>query len=162
IRLTAPISGTITVVNAAPNQQVDSSKPLFEITDFQTLWVEAQVYEDYLAAMRPSRPLSVTTRAAPCTPLPRRCSSFTNLYQDNKTHGVVCEVANHGQVLALGMNVEARLPSDKIASGPLVPASAIIEEQGHSVVFVESKAGTFERREVKTGSRQGDDVIITE
>src|SRR5262245_39587386 len=162
IRLTAPISGTITVVNAAPNQQVDSSKPLFEITDFQTLWVEAQVYEDYLAAMRRARTLVVTTRAAPGTTFTGRFISFTNFDQANKTQGVVFEVANHGQLLALGMNVEVRLPSDKIASGPLVPASAIIEEQGHSVVFVESKSGTFERREVKTGSRQGDDVIITE
>ena len=162
IRLTAPISGTITAAGTAPNQQVDNARPLFEITDLQTLWVEAQVYEDYLAAVRRTRTLAVTTRAAPGTTFTGRFISFTNFDQVNKTQGVIFEVANHGQLLALGMNVEVRLPSDKLSSGPLVPASAIIEEQGHSIVFVEGKPGIYERREVKTGSRQGESVIITE
>jgi cobalt-zinc-cadmium efflux system membrane fusion protein len=163
IRLIAPISGTITSVGAAPNQQVDSTKSIFEITNLKTVWIEAQVFEDYLAAVRQARTASFTTRAAPGVVLSGRLISLTQQVDPvSKTEGAIFEVVNRNQVLAIGMNVEVRLPLGKTSNRLLVPASAIIQEQGHSVVFVEAKPGTYERREVKVGARQGDDVVIIE
>ena len=161
VPLKAPIAGTITAVNAAPNQQVDNTKALFEIVNLGRIWVEAQVFEDYLAAVRRSPQVEIRARAAPGTKFMGAIVSFNQQVDPvNKTEGVIFEVANPGQVLALGMNVEVRMPSGGVLTGPLVPASAIIEEQGHSIVFVERKPGEYERREVKTGGRQGERVIV--
>jgi multidrug efflux pump subunit AcrA (membrane-fusion protein) len=44
---------------------------------------------------------------------------------------------------------------------PVVPAAAIVQEYGHSEVFVERGPGQFERRVVTTGVRTGDLVAIT-
>lgn len=160
--LKAPIAGTVTVVNAAPNQQVDNSKILFEIVNLATVWIEAQVFEDYLSAVRKARQAEIATRAVPGVTFKGKLVSFSHQTDPvNKTEAVIFEVANPGQTLALGMNVEVRLPSGAVSAGPLVPASALLEEQGHSLVFVERKPGEYERREVKTGSRQGGKVIVT-
>jgi cobalt-zinc-cadmium efflux system membrane fusion protein len=161
VRLTAPISGTITSVGAAPNQQVDNTKPIFEIVNLKTVWVEAQVFEDYLAAVRQARAVSCTTRAAPGMVFTGRLISLTHQVDPvSKTEGAIFEVINHNQVLAIGMNVEVQLPLGKTSSKLLVPASAIIQEQGHSIVFVETGPGTYERREVKVGGSQGERAII--
>ena len=160
--LKAPIAGTVTAVNAAPNQQVDSSKILFEIVNLATVWIEAQVFEDYLAAVRKTRQAEIVARAAPGVIFKGRLVSFSHQADPvNKTEGVIFEVANPEHTLALGMNVEVRLPSGAVAAGPLVPVSALIEEQGHSLVFIERKPGEYERRQVTTGSRQGSKVIVS-
>jgi cobalt-zinc-cadmium efflux system membrane fusion protein len=39
---------------------------------------------------------------------------------------------------------------------PVIPVSAIVQEYGRSVIFVERGRGQFERREVTTGTRSGD------
>jgi multidrug efflux pump subunit AcrA (membrane-fusion protein) len=39
---------------------------------------------------------------------------------------------------------------------PVLPASALVQEYGKSVVFVEHGTGRFERREVTVGTRAGD------
>jgi len=44
---------------------------------------------------------------------------------------------------------------------PVVPSAAIVQEYGHSEVFVELRAGEFERRVVTTGVRSSDNVAIT-
>ncbi len=158
----APISGAITAVNSAPNQQVDSTKPLFEIINLTVVWVEAQVFEDQLAAVRRARKAEIRTRAAPGTTFAGNLVSLSNQVDPiNKTEGAIFEVANRDEVLAIGMNVDVRLPSGGVSTGLSVPASAIIEEQGHSVVYVELRAGEYQRREVKPGVRQDNRVLVT-
>jgi cobalt-zinc-cadmium efflux system membrane fusion protein len=163
IEITAPISGVITAVNAAVNQQVSADKPLFEITQLGLVWIEAQVFEDYLPLVRRARTLEITSRAAPDTIFIGRIVSFTHQVDPaNKTEGVIFEVANKNDVLAVGMNVDVRVPSGEASTGLTVAASAIIEEEGHSIVFVELEPGRYEKREVKTGARDSKSVIITD
>src|SRR5262249_9043783 len=106
IALRAPINGTVTVVNAAPNQQVDNSKPIFEIMNLDPIWIEAQVFEDQLPALRRARSAEVTTRAAPGITFKGRLVSLTQQMDPaSKTEGVVFEVSNPNGVFAVGMNV---------------------------------------------------------
>ncbi|HEU4389224.1 MAG TPA: efflux RND transporter periplasmic adaptor subunit, partial [Blastocatellia bacterium] len=55
INIAAPISGKIMAVNVAPGQRVDPAKSLFEIADLATVWIEARVFEEYLARVRNAR-----------------------------------------------------------------------------------------------------------
>jgi membrane fusion protein, heavy metal efflux system len=161
--ITAPISGTITAVTASPNQQIDTQRQLFEITNLGSVWVEAQVFEDYLASIRGKRTIEMTSRAAPGMTFTGRYVGLSQQVDPaNKTIGVIFEVTNPHAILGVGMNLEIRLPAGTETSGTVVPASAVIEEQEHSVVFIEQSPGVYERREVKVGSRQGDRVLISE
>jgi hypothetical protein len=44
----------------------------------------------------------------------------------------------------------------------VVPAAALIQEYGRSIVFVERGPGRFERREVATGVRTGGLVSVSD
>ena len=45
---------------------------------------------------------------------------------------------------------------------PVVPATAIVDDAGRPIVFVQREGETFERRAVTLGPRSGDVVQITE
>src|SRR5262249_3189411 len=47
-----------------------------------------------------------------------------------------------------------------VRPAPVVPLSAIVQEYGHSVVFLERAPGRFERRQVTTGPSSGDVVAV--
>jgi cobalt-zinc-cadmium efflux system membrane fusion protein len=159
--LRAPISGTVTVVNGAPNQQVDAAKPVFEIMNLDAVWVEAQVFEDQLPAVRRARTAELTARAAPDAVFKGKLVSLSQQMDPaSKTQGVVFETPNPGGVLAVGMNVEVRVPSGTVSKGVAIPSSAVLEQQGHSIVFVERRANGFEKREVKLARPQGDKAIV--
>jgi RND family efflux transporter MFP subunit len=161
IKVLAPISGIITAVNAAPNQQVDNTKSIFEIANLNTVWIEAQVFEDQLPIVRRAPTVAITTRAAPGVTFNGRLVNFSQQVDPvSKTEGVIYEVANKNSLLAIGMNADVHFPSGNLTNGLVIPASAIIEEEGHSLVFVETEPGTFEKREVKTGARSTNGVII--
>jgi multidrug efflux pump subunit AcrA (membrane-fusion protein) len=51
---------------------------------------------------------------------------------------------------------------DATAPGPVVPASALVDDAGRPIVFVQREGETFERRAVTPGARSGDIVRITE
>jgi multidrug efflux pump subunit AcrA (membrane-fusion protein) len=46
--------------------------------------------------------------------------------------------------------------------GPVVPATAIVDDAGRPIVFVQREGETFERRAVTLGPRSGDVVQVTE
>jgi len=51
-------------------------------------------------------------------------------------------------------------PDRRSASGVLVPARALREDQGRTIAWVVS-GGRAERRAVSTGRRQDDDILVT-
>ena len=60
------------------------------------------------------------------------------------------------------MDVDVNVPYGAQTLGVIVPASAIIEEQEHTSVFVEEKPGTYKKEEVKIAVRNGDQALVTE
>ena len=58
------------------------------------------------------------------------------------------------------MAVEAHIPAGPPQKTIVVPASAILSEQGVSSVFVETEPGVFQRRLVTSGERKGSNVAI--
>ena len=64
--------------------------------------------------------------------------------------------------LPLGQSVFLHLLMDATARRPVVPASAVVDDAGRPVVFVQRAGETFERRAVTLGARTGDLVQVTE
>ena len=58
------------------------------------------------------------------------------------------------------MAIEARIPTGPGQKTIVVPAAAILSEQGISSVFVEIQPGVFQRRVVTLGHRKGAYVAI--
>lgn len=164
VELRAPISGTVLEVAASAGQQVDPSKPIFDIADLSTVWVEARVFEEYAGRARDARQVRIVAPADPDTVYTGRfVSSTRQVDAASRTEGVLYAVENRGGRLALGSFVEVHLPGRE-RGGPVpvaeVPASAVFREEGVSAVFVEKQPRVYERRIVETGQVERGRLVI--
>ena len=157
----APISGTVVAADLTAGQQTDPAKSLLTIVDLSSVWVEVPVHEKDLLAVRQARRAEITTPANPGKTYRGQLVTVGSLVDPvNRTVPVTFSVSNDGG-LKLEMTAEARIPTQTNAQVLLIPASALLYEEGQRVVYVEHEPGVFQRRRVTAGEQRDDQMIVT-
>ncbi len=167
LALKAPITGRIMSVDAAEGEFVRPEKSLFAILDTSSVLIEARVPESDLIRIRPDLGASYALPGAPeqlNSVVDGGGGRFVLLGSEvdsaTRTAPLIYEAPNaegHLRIgLALTVYVETAHEEDAIA----VPLSAIIEEEGQTIAYVQLAGETFERRDVTTGIRSGDVVQV--
>lgn len=153
IVLRAPIAGVVLQQHAVVGQRVEQAAPLYRIATLDPLWVEMQVPAIDVASLALGRAVRVEASTA---------AGSAGAAGDAK--------AIEGRVIALGQSVDAatqtvlvraevRAPGGILRPGQTVvagvempgagtvqlPAAAVVEDGGATVVFVEETAGSFRR-----------------
>jgi RND family efflux transporter MFP subunit len=165
IALRAPIDGTLADVAVAPGAFVAEGAPLFHVANTGRLWLEVRVPESEIGRVGTPSGASFTVDGfdQPFVIEPGRNGKLIAVggVVDAATRTVpaVFEFANPGG-LRLGMTAKAQLYAGQGMEGVLVPASAVQDESGTSVLYVQAGGESFERRIVRVGARDGDRVAI--
>jgi Cu(I)/Ag(I) efflux system membrane fusion protein len=155
-----PLSGVVIDKIVQEGQYVNAGDPLFNIADLSTVWVELEIYENDFPQVRVGQRVDISTQSYPGKNFNGRVAFvYPFLDPKSRTVKVRVELANPGLRLKPDMFVNAAL---KVAMGNFtaVPASAIVDTGKRQVVWVETKPGTFEQRDVTVGARSGDKMQI--
>ena len=72
---------------------------------------------------------------------------------------ITFEIDNIGNLIP-GSIAEVYLKSTPIQNALIIPTSALMEEQGHFYVYEQTGGESFEKREVKLGASDGQDVQV--
>lgn len=157
----APISGTVVAADLTAGQQTDVAKSLLTIVDLSRVWVEVSIHESDLPAVRRARSAEITTPANPDRTYSGQLVTIGNLVDPvNRAVTVIFSVNNMDGGFKLEMTAEARILTENRAQALLIPASAVLYEEGQRLVFVEREPDVFERRQVMIGARQDDHIIV--
>jgi len=164
----APISGKVMEVNvtvgeyrgAVASHSDTTTAPLMTIADLSTVWMSSDVPEPAIRFISVGEGVEIVLVAFPGQVL----------------HGRVARIADSldPQTRTLKVHVELSNPKERFRpemfgtirhagpprSQPVVPMTAVVQEYGRSVVFVERDSGRFERRRITTGPREGDMVSV--
>ena len=160
--ITAPITGIVTAADLVAGQQTDPSKSLLTIVDLSSVWVEVPIHESNLQSVRSAQRVEITTPASPGRTYAGSLVTVGNVVDPtNRTVPVTFAVDNPDGSLKIGMTAEARIANGPTAKALLVPASAVLFEEGQTVVYVETEANVFRRRAITTGERRGDNTVVT-
>lgn len=166
IPLKAPVSGVVLAVNVAQGAAVNEGQLLLHIADLSRLRIDAHVPENMLGRVVQPTGLFLL-QDGDTTPLRfeigknARLEAFSGMVDpDSRTAAAMFDVDNASQRLRAGMNLRAYLYTGKQLQGLVVPASAVIDENGQSVVYVQQDGEAFVRRVVETGIRDGDWIAI--
>lgn len=159
--ITSPVSGVVTKKLAVEQQYVAQGQALLEIADLSTVWVEADVYEQQLPSVKLGDRAEITAAAVPGRTFTGRVSFIVPVLEGaTRTARVRVELANTDQQLKPDMYVSARILGAPAPPHIMVPASAVVDRGQKKFVWVETRPGSYEPREVTTGGRHGDAIVI--
>lgn len=166
IAIRAPISGTVAEVKAAPGGFVNEGQALFHIADSSRLWLEVRVAESDLG--RIGQPSGATFTADGFDQVfevgagkGARVVGFGNVIDPaSRTAPLVFEFPNPDRRLRIGMAVKASVFSGAAVEAVAVPFSAVVDDAGQNVVYVQRGGEAFERRAVQLGVRDGDWIEV--
>jgi len=163
----APISGKVIEVNVAPGEyrsavsfHSDTTAPLMTIADLNTVWVSGDVPEPALRLVRVGEPVSISFISLPGETFTGTVNRIGDVLDpQTRTFKVQVELPNPQGRLRPEMFGSLQLLGPRQPM-PVVPATAIVQEYGHSVVFLERGPGQFERRQISTGVQVGAMVAV--
>jgi len=125
---------------------------LFEIVDTSTVWVQADLYERDLSAVKVGDLATVLVEAYPEEKFRGRVTYISDVVDpDSRTPKIRCEVPNPGRRLKLDMYATIQLPGRGERKVLMVPAGAVQKLEGRDVVFVREEPNEFEIRAVRLG-----------
>ncbi len=163
VALHAPITGVIVAVHATVGEHVQTDAPVFTILNTETVLIEAQLPESDLARLGPSYRATYETPAAPGTFVPllgtggtgRLVVLGTTVDAKTRTVPLVYEVPNPDGRLRIGMALTVYVETAHVAEALAVPVSALVEEDGRAVAFVQVSGETFQKRDLTLGIQDG-------
>jgi len=158
----SPVSGVIVEKTALEGMHVTAGQTLFRVADLSVVWVEADVYERDMAALRVGQRARVTLDAYPGEEFVGRATYiYPFVEEQTRTAKARFQFANPRGRLKPGMYANVLL-TGTATQAITVPADAVLDSGTEQVVFVALGEGYFEPRRVKIGRRTGDAVEVGE
>jgi len=161
----APLTGLVTTLSAVTGGSVEAGQQILHITDIDRVWVVAEVPESESELLRTLErvELLIGSQSIDIPGKRGRIERIGNVVDpESRRIPVMLEVANEDGVLRIGQSLFARLGKGKAEALVSVPVSAIVDDGGRPVVFVQRDGESFERRPVRTGAAAGNYVQVVE
>ena len=159
----APLTGVIAGREAATGANVTAGAVLFRVVDTSQVHAVGQIPEASVARARLARAAELEIVGQPDRiPAGRLVTVGKVLDPRSRTLPIAFDFDNGTLELPVGQAVFLHLLMDATAPRPVVAPSAIVDDAGRPIVFVQREGETFERRAVTLGPRTGDLVQVTD
>jgi cobalt-zinc-cadmium efflux system membrane fusion protein len=162
-RLTSPIAGVVVERNANPGQEArpDAQVPLFVVSEPRTLWVFLDVTERDLTSVKAGDRLALRTDAYPGRTFPGRLDLVGDaLDPASRTVKARGSVDNSVSLLKAEMYVTVEVESRVVKEAAVVPARAVLTENGKRFCFVADGPARFRRVAVEVGVERDGKVPV--
>jgi multidrug efflux pump subunit AcrA (membrane-fusion protein) len=160
VTIDSPASGYITEYNALPNQYAQAETKLYTIADLSTVWVNANVFQSDVGALKPGMLAAITIDTYPGRTFKGRIDQVLP-QADTTTRTVPVRFVfnNPGIALNPGMyvNVSIAVP---LGHQLVIPASGVLHSGTQDIAFIDHGSGYLEPREIEVGRRLDDHVVV--
>jgi len=165
--------GVITNIDVKEGDYVMMGTDLFELADFSSVWIEAQLYSNELESFSYKDEVVVHIAGIPDLQMKGKISLvLPELQPQSKIDLFRVELPNKDLVLKPGMQAYITLRSNS-HKALLVNTSAVLQDSKGSFVWVRKQDGSFvikmvevgmqsnEMAEITAGLKEGDEVVVT-
>jgi RND family efflux transporter MFP subunit len=156
----APFAGRIGEVMLTPGEAVTAGQAVVRLVKSEPVWVELALAADEVQWL-PEQPagLTIDGRSFGADQV-RLVSVAPGVNAESGTVLALLEVATSVDELRLGLTTNVEVLRDSEITGVVVPASAVVDDGGVSVVYLQIDGESFARTEVNIVARQGDRVMV--
>jgi membrane fusion protein, heavy metal efflux system len=163
-RITATTEGFVKNIQVKEGQYVEVGQPLITISKNRKLIIRADVSQRYLSVLPDIVSANFKTAYSDAIystdELNGKLASYgRNTSENSFSTPVFFEVDNKGDLVS-GSFVEMYLKTRATENALVVPATALLEEQGNYYVYVQVAGESFEKREVQLGGTDGRNVHV--
>jgi membrane fusion protein, heavy metal efflux system len=161
IAIRSPIGGVVTERSITPGSRVEAGAPMFTIIDPSVVWLEVNVPAANAAAVSRSSAATFQLEGSPRSYRVQRVVSLGSVVDSlSRTVPVIYEIANGDGAIRVGANAKVSVGTGRRANGVLVPTSAILDENGRPIAYVQPEGETFEKRELTVGGSDGGFTLV--
>ena len=161
LALQATATGIVLEKNVVQGQRIMAGETLFRVADLSSIWVDGEVYERDLRAVRVGQRVAAEFDALPGQQLAGRVEYvYPTLSGETRTARVRVAVPNPGLILKPGMYATLRIRNDQGGSTTTVPRSAVLATGERFIVFVRTANGQLEPRTVEIGGTSDERIEI--
>ena len=162
ITLTSPISGIVGTFNYSIGAVVSAGQTLFEITNLNKVFVEAQVFSNEVAKLKSVQKITATSNAQNDTTAYnlKIVSTGQQVNTQNQSQIVLFEVTNANGRFKIGENIRVRIYSADYSKQIIIPDEAISDVNGKPAVFIKDRAEQYSISYVNKGTSNGKAINI--
>jgi Cu(I)/Ag(I) efflux system membrane fusion protein len=160
VTLRSPYGGVVVDKPVLAGQRIMAGDVAYKIADLSRVWLEGEVFERDLPAVRLGQPVMAEFTALPGVIREGRVTyAYPTVNPETRTARIRVELRNPTLELKPGMYATIRLdaPTDSVLS---VPRSAVLATGERNLVFVRSPDGRFSPHLVTLGAATEDRVEI--
>lgn len=161
----APFAGRVAAVSASPGAAVAAGDALGRMVRSGPVWLELDLRPEGARRLAAQGTVGLVVEAAPERPLrlPAQAVRLVSLAPEvdpgKGTVTALLEVDEPSLVLGSTLEAEVLLAGER--AGIVVPTTAVIDDGGVAVVYLQLSGERFARQEVEVVSRQGERVLVT-
>jgi Cu(I)/Ag(I) efflux system membrane fusion protein len=154
------VSGVVIEKNVLGGQKIMAGEALYKVADLSDVWLEGEVFERDLPAVRVGTDVKAEFDALPGEVRTGRVSYlYPTLNPETRTARIRVALRNPRMQLKPGMYATIRIEG-AAENAVSVPRSAVLSTGERTMVFVRRKDGMLEPREVKIGESTEDRTRI--
>jgi membrane fusion protein, copper/silver efflux system len=160
LTLRSPVNGVVIEKNVLGGQKIMNGEALYKVADLSIVWIEGEVFERDLPAVRVGMTVTTEFDALPGELREGRIAYlYPTLNPDTRTARIRVALPNPGMRLKPGMYATIRIRG--VSSNAVsVPRSALLSTGERNLVFVRRKDGMLEPRSVSIGESTEDRTRI--
>jgi membrane fusion protein, multidrug efflux system len=162
-RITAPIDGIIVdMPYYTQGVRVNSGSIMVEIMEYNTMYMNVQLPEKYIAVIKPGQVVKLTNYTIPKDTIIGNITQLSPaINSETRTFAGTILAKNQNYLLRPGMFVKADIVVNRKDSVIVIPKSIILSRQRGKTIFVIDRGNTAAERIVRTGLENLTDVEIT-
>ncbi|MDD4114924.1 MAG: efflux RND transporter periplasmic adaptor subunit [Massilibacteroides sp.] len=161
LKIVSPIAGEIVKNDIAIGNYIkEDAEPLGIVADLSQVWVGALVKERYFGKIKQGDNVEVYSSGNPENVMMGTIHYVGEILdEETRSLEVIVECDNKNRELKLGMFCEVHFLNSPIQA-ILLPSKAIMQEEDHDFVLIETAKNTYVRRQVTTTSVNPNEVHV--
>ena len=159
--VTAPISGTVTMVNANVGSYATASAPMFEIANVDTLEITAGINEQNVSRIHIGQEVLLKINSVSDEWFPGTITEISKVMNSQtKSYPITIAMSNKDDALVAGMYAEVKVVVDQADDVLVIPVDAIVYKEAQPVAFVVQEDGTVKEAALTLGINDGDYYVV--
>jgi len=162
-QIRAPFDGYITAINVANGDYVDQGAAMVTVGTHQSRVLKTQIAPSYGLTMENAQSIWYQTNAGQWRNVATSGGSILSIAKgvnNNRPLISVFAQVNDDVDMPEGSLTQVQIAMGNATQNTMIPVSALLEDYGSYSVMVQLSGESFERRSIKIGKRNGDNVEI--